>query len=211
MFRSLMVPRSTLFKSGERCGTPGCFSTALAGALLLTACAPSHSDEDNAPDAGTSQLDAEESLGEENYCTFAGCFSNLTIFAPLPASLEAIYALSLEVCRNGACHSIELAALRDSPLGGMNAAVSYGGMAAGFNAFVFLMLSRESERYALEAMWQLPRPGDLRDGDQFRVTLSDPTGRPWRVLEQSVTYTWTYPNGENCPPGCQRAEIRAPE
>lgn len=200
---------------------PRCFATAPTGAavcfVLLTGCAASQAPEDESQtqqatmarerDAQVSAPDGEETSGEDRYCTLAGCWSNLTIQAPLPDTTEAIRALSLEVCLNGACHAVEFATISEhQSLGGLRAFVPYDASNS-IETTVWLTVSRESERYVLKASWTLPNATKLQDGDHYRVTLRDASGQPWRTVETSVTYWWTYPNGEACPPGCRRAEI----
>jgi hypothetical protein len=194
-----------------------CFATALIGAAAA-GCQASHATRDdsqaqgaNAPEpaAGTSAPDWDEPNADETGCTLIGCLSTLTVYAPLPDSIEAIRALWLGVCLNGACNVIEFAAVKDHLTVGNTGIVSYD-ESRPVDSAVWLTISRESGHNQLKAVWPLPHAGALRDGDHYRVTLSDESAQPWRVVEESVTYTWSFPNGEQCPPGCRHADLRAP-
>lgn len=144
---------------------------------------------------------AVAACGEEpTRCTQADCRDSVRVTARIPVSPEALARAPIELCLNGRCAVGELPAPVD---GGQP--LSFGLSGAGLDATGALHEGGPGQSeigLAFVAM----EPA-LRDGDRYRLAISDRSGARLLDVERFTTYTTLYPNGAICGPTCRTASM----
>jgi hypothetical protein len=76
------------------------------------------------------------------------------------------------------------------------------------NWVIVTVSPKEASSCGVRIDWHEWDPRDLRDGDTYRVTLTDSLGTEVAALSEPVDYTESYPNGRECDRiPCRQAQI----
>lgn len=125
-------------------------------------------------------------------CTLVGCQDSATLTADLP---EAVGDLNIEVCVNDSCiagalgRDDECVTLAGEPLTSACLADAAGGLQR-----LTLAVTFDS--------W-----GGVKDGDRYRLRVSDDQAGVLIDGTETADYTDHYPNGPECDPPCRSVSI----
>jgi hypothetical protein len=136
-------------------------------------------------------------------CTLRGCASGVTFHADLPVSFDELKQSQLEVCRNDQCLSGGFADLpmpSDSVGQSVELRPADGNLDPNISprasATVWIQSAGAGR---IQIQWFSFRLSDLKDGDQYRVTLKDQAGSARLSIDQKIDrYLELYPNGKDC-------------
>jgi hypothetical protein len=145
-------------------------------------------------------------------CNTIGCGPAAWIEADVPGPQERLQGATLTVCHNDECRSgvitfsspllansfvgVTLPAPTPSPDAEVVAPVEAG---VGGNT---------ADVQAIFVRWLPFRNGTLRNGDVYRVNVTDKQGSVILALSETVSgYEVSHPNGESCAPTCQGIHI----
>jgi hypothetical protein len=125
----------------------------------------------------------------------------------------ALRALTAKVCRNALCFSTSLASLSDPPEGagsGIDFNTTETGVGMTGDSISLFFTASGGRARGLEAHWWPGSAAAMKDGDEYRLTLEAPDGSEVLAIQESVTYTESFPNGRECAEtACRHAEIMA--
>jgi hypothetical protein len=140
-------------------------------------------------------------------CSTVGCRRSLRIDVPLALAYADVRASMITVCRNDECVGSALAGLPETapqPFGGFGIVFPADAAARRNSSCVLIAWSDH-----LDVECQPYQPDDVHDGDHYRMTLTDAGGAVVASVDRTVTYTVSFPNGEECGPTCQNVELEA--
>jgi hypothetical protein len=144
----------------------------------------------------------------DRVCTTAGCQDGAWLRADASASWDRLRAATITTCHNDICVTGSLAALPQMPPAvGMGFGFSLGngspdGGAAPVNVGA---TGREGGIFAIDVGW--PGSFGTKDGDRYRLTVTDAGGATLISLDEAATYEIVQPNGAECGPTCRWAVI----
>ena len=142
-------------------------------------------------------------------CDERGCSHNAEISAEFWFPIETVSEGKVTVCRNKTCFGGRFVTGAD-PLR-KTATFSPGAPSSG--PIVSALVERtQAGGTKLITRWMVYGDGDLRAGDVYKITLSDPHGATLTTFTETVkSYGRVYPGGPDCHrPGCKQVSIHRP-
>lgn len=142
-------------------------------------------------------------------CTAMGCLPAFSMHIPISASDVASSALVVEVCRETECLSGTLGAKGTGvPSGSAFTVPSGATIEATHSSHIDVsLMETSSTTYRLDISWSPYDPSQLRNGDHYAVNATTSSGAVIVSATESVTYATNTPNGPECGPVCQFADV----
>ena len=143
-------------------------------------------------------------------CTAIGCSSGSVLSAPVACAPEELASLELSMCLNGECYRGSFSALSALPAPGTGQSVGFPLEGRGESSpTVIVTLWNEGENGSrIEYEWIAADARALKNGDVYRVTATTTDGTSMFDVSRAVTYSESYPNGEDCDAfACKQAAV----
>ena len=140
-------------------------------------------------------------------CPTIGCLPEFQYRVLLPDSFDDPIEIQVETCRNDECLAVDLSIPRDAigPGSGLGKSAPAGELENSPRMTVTAW-GTENDKLPIDIEFRLWSPGDVRDGDVYRVSISDAEGESLFGREIPVRYALEKP----IPTACQTCPKAVP-
>jgi hypothetical protein len=147
---------------------------------------------------------------EAQSCTLIGCGATFSLKAPLRVPFSRVRESTITVCLNQGCYTGSFATLAEPEAPSSGRVVSFPKPeerdATHTPLIEAIVWSDERGGYRLDVFY-IPWAPNVKDGDEYTVTVVDKQGRKLVDVREKVSYKVSQPNGPRCGPTCRHASV----
>jgi len=139
-------------------------------------------------------------------CTTIGCGFSTQLMGNVSVPWQRLQSSIINVCRNDVCVAGRFSSITEQPPENVGLGFSLSNVADALEPTATVtVFTRTGGKFDIMVTW--PNVTNAKDGDTYRVTLTDAASTALLSLSEKAVYQVSQPNGPDCAPVCRTFNV----